>query len=208
MVLCSFHLACAWPKCRCRLNFGIRAPFVKFVSRPFRILPRLTFQNLCYIARVEVYMVNSPSRPNLRPAAPLSPVECGVMTPLWIWETRLPVHRTAMPNPSRRGVGTARPHGRGCCGLVATRLHHPGPIKAKTPAIVLHQGLSRLIKASAKKHPSFGTSLKFSGWNLKFPRPIPFATLRLRAFALKPRHRVTIKPRSRQKTPVIVLHQA
>jgi len=38
-------------------------------------------------------MVNSPSRPNSRPPAP---VECGGMTPLWNWETCLPVDRAAM----------------------------------------------------------------------------------------------------------------
>ena len=43
-------------------------------------------------------MVNSPSWPNVRP---LSPMECGGMTPLWNWETCLPVH-------SRRPVSTAR----------------------------------------------------------------------------------------------------
>ncbi len=41
-------------------------------------------------------MVNSPSRPNLRPPAP---VECGGMTPLWNWETCLPVDRSPMSAP-------------------------------------------------------------------------------------------------------------
>ncbi len=46
---------------------------------------------------LEVYMVNSPSRPSSRPD---DPVECGGMTPLWNWETCLPVDRAVMPAPS------------------------------------------------------------------------------------------------------------
>ena len=140
------------PKCRCRLNFGIRAPFVKFVSRPFRILPRLTFQNLCYIARMEVYMVNSPSRPNLRPAAPLSPVECGVMTPLWIWETRLPAHRTAMPTPSRRGGGDgSSPRS----WMLWAGGHPPAPSRPNQGKNPGNRASSRLIKPhqGISRHP-------------------------------------------------------
>ena len=54
----------------------------------------LTFQNPCYINRLEVYMVNSPSWPNVRPVAPPPPGAC----------VR---HTFALPP---RGVGTARPH--------------------------------------------------------------------------------------------------
>ena len=107
------------------------------------------------------------------------------MTPLWNWETRLPVHHTAMPTPSRCGVGTARPHGRGCCGLVAARQHHPGPIKAKTPAIVLGQGLSSLIKAYQGIRQKTSFLWNFSQvWRLEFEvtssHPLcDFATSRL-----------------------------
>ena len=59
----------------------------------------LTFENLCYITPLEVYLVNSPSRPN---SCPPAPVECGGMTPLWNWETCLPVDRAAMPAPAPR----------------------------------------------------------------------------------------------------------
>jgi len=45
-------------------------------------------------------MVNSPSRPNLRPPAPM---ECGGMTSLWNWETCLPVNRATLP--ARGGDG-------------------------------------------------------------------------------------------------------
>ncbi len=87
---------------------------------------------------------------------------------------------------------------------------HPAnqaPNQGKTPS---NQGSSCFIKANAKKHASPWTlgAWSFSGaWNLELTRPNPFAPLRLRAFALKPRHQVTIKAQSRQKTPVIVHHQ-
>ena len=48
-------------------------------------------------------MVNSPSRLNSRPPAP---VECGGMTPLWHRETCLPVDRAAMSAPSPSSVPT------------------------------------------------------------------------------------------------------
>ena len=46
-------------------------------------------------------MVNSLSRPNSRPPAP---VECGGRTPLWNRETCLPVDRTVMPAPARKSA--------------------------------------------------------------------------------------------------------
>ena len=56
-------------------------------------------------------MVNSPSRPNLRPTAPM---ECGGMTPLWNRETCLPVNRATLtarggdgPVPTFLSIGHA-----------------------------------------------------------------------------------------------------
>ena len=79
------------------------------------------------------------------------------------------------------------------------------PIKAKTPAIVHHQGISR--------HPQKNTRplrRMVLGPSLELLRPLPFASLRLRAFALKPRHQGMIKVQSRQKpqqSSLIVSHQ-
>ena len=83
--------------------------------------------------------------------------------------------------------------------------------KAKTPVIVHHQGKSRLIKASAEKSPapwSFPTAWRLASG---ISSPVPFATLRLRAFALKTRNQGLIKAQSRQKpqqSRLIVLNQA
>ena len=98
-------------------------------------------------------MVNSPSRPNSRPPAP---VECGGMTPLWNWETCLPVDRPAMPASSSDmpllrlappGVGTPRPH-------FPSATRNPGTVKVavrkdqgKNPS---NRASSRQIKAYAK----------------------------------------------------------
>ena len=103
-------------------------------------------------------MVNSPSRLNSRPAAPLSPVECGGMTPLCHREARLPVDRVAHTHTP--GAGTA-----------------PLPLSPARPSrnprreIRYPVSQSRLIKANAKY--------------LKSPSHI--VTLRLPVFALKPR---------------------
>ena len=60
------------------------------------------------------------------------------------------------------------------------------------------QGKSRLIKANQAKREKFEIS------NLKFEIALfPFATLRLRGFALNPRHQASIKA----KTPAIVPNQ-
>ena len=65
--------------------------------------------------------------------------------------------------------------------------------RQKTPVIVPHQGISR---HSPKKHLPLESSPKLGDWNAKLPPPIPFATLRLRAFALK-----------NQQSRLIVPHQ-
>ena len=87
-------------------------PFLLSVKK-FSATPCI-FKTRAILLPLEVYLVNSPSPPNSCPVVPLSPVECGGITPLWNWETCLPVDRTAI---------TA--------------------IKPKTPAIVLHQASSR-----------------------------------------------------------------
>ena len=94
-------------------------------------------------------MVNSPSRPNLRPPAP---VECGGMTPLWNRETCLPVHR---PSGSHRPQSdqikpnqTMPPHF--VCSR-RSRLPSRWPsarTKAKNPAI-------KANRASSRQTPNF-----------------------------------------------------
>ena len=74
-------------------------------------------------------------------------------------------------------------------------------IKAKTPVIVHDQGKSRHPQ---KKPGPLGTSLEHGDWNCELSRPIPFAPLRLCAFALKIRHQGSIKA----KTPAIKANQA
>ena len=56
--------------------------------------PLLTFPNPCYIIRLEVYMVNSPSRLNLRPVDPPAPGG-------WV---RQPIHLPAPVTRPARGV--------------------------------------------------------------------------------------------------------
>ena len=94
-------------------------------------------------------MVNSPSRPNLRPPAP---VECGGMTPLWNRETCLPVDRAGLPKACPR-AGRGRPRHRFPAPRPEIREPRPdfplpsrqnqGSIKAKTPAIKAYQAISR-----------------------------------------------------------------
>ena len=140
-------------------------------------------------------MVNSPSRPNSRPPAP---VECGGMTPLWNWETCLPVERPAMPLLclAPPGVGTARPH------LFPPepefREPSPGSLQSrqnqgKNPC---NRASSRLIKASAKKL-ALESSPNHGDWKAKLPPPIPFESLRLCVFALKNQQSSHLKAPSR-----------
>ena len=107
-------------------------------------------------------MVNSPSRPNLRPPAP---VECGGMTPLWNRETCLPVHR---PSGSHRPQSdqikpnqTMPPHF--VCSR-RSRLPSRWPsarTKAKNPAI-------KANRASSRQTPYFQTTINLAnrpaGW--------------------------------------------
>ena len=163
---------------------------------------------------LEVYMVNSPSRPISCPEAPPAPVECGGMTPLW--------------------------HGAAC--LLAprarnqTKSNHPGPpfayfayfavqpppalplsefrgpsrwpsarTKAKNPVIVHHQGKSR---QTPKNTWPLGASLELGGLALGISSPHPlcdFATPCLRVKTPASRHdQGSIKA----KPPVIVHNRA
>ena len=104
-------------------------------------------------------MVNSPSRPNSRPPAPM---ECGGMTPLWNWETCLPVNR-------------ATPPARGGDGPVPTflRIGHV-PIhqdQAKNPAIKPNQTKSNLPAPFA----CFAYFAVTAPPDLRNPRPVKVA---------------------------------
>ena len=86
---------------------------------------------------------------------------------------------------------------------------HQASIKAKTPVIVLNQGISRHPQNNTRPlgRLVLGASLALGGWPMALPRARPFALPRLCAFALKPRQsrlivpdQGTIKPQSRQKT--------
>ena len=66
----------------------------------------------------------------------------------------------------------------------------------QTPVIVPHQGISR---HPPKNTRPLGTSPELGGWHLIFPRPLHFATWRLRAFALKTGTQSRSKAQSRQK---------
>ncbi len=150
----------------------IRAPF-PFASPP--PIPLLSILSFCQkttssplafskpvhiLIPLEVYMVNSPSRPNLRPPAP---VECGGMTPLWNWETCLPVDRAPLPKACPR-AGRGRPRHRFPAPRPEIREPRPdfplpsrqnqGSIKAKTPTIKAHQAISRQTR-KFPWHPAF-----------------------------------------------------
>ena len=104
---------------------------------------------------LEVYMVNSPSRPILRPDAPSTPVECGGRTPLWNRETCLPAHRMPVRNQTKSNHQASASRHLPLCMFFAIAPPLPSrspnsetptrffPIKAKTPLIVHHQGISR-----------------------------------------------------------------
>ena len=77
----------------------------------------------------------------------------------------------------------------------------------QTPVIVPHQGISRHIKASAKKHPS---PWNFSrAWRLAFniSSPPPLCDLATPRLCVKNRYPVTIKGSIKAKTPAIVHNQ-
>ena len=109
-------------------------------------------------------MVNSPSWPNLRLLAPPALVDCGGMTPLWHRETCLPVHRPPVPNQTKSDHAHPLPARCSRGGFPDLRnpesVSHFPPIKAKNPAIVPHQGISR---HPMKKHKM--AMPHQSGWN-------------------------------------------
>ena len=135
-------------------------PFLHSVKK-FSATPCI-FKTRAILLPLEVYLVNSPSWPNVCPPAP---VECGGMTPLGHRETCLPVDRTPLP-PSGPA---ARP---GWGRLVPTILaigHQIKPNQTTTPFRVVrvfrgstsptanqgknpsNQGSSCLIKANDEK---------------------------------------------------------
>ena len=134
---------------------------MRFKPSPKKILPRpLPFlKNRAIFPPLEVYMVNSPSWPNLRLLAPPALVDCGGMTPLWHRETCLPVHRPPVPNQTKSDHAHPLPARCSRGGIPDLRnpesVPHFPPIKAKNPAIVHHQGISR---QTPKKPTPLGAS--------------------------------------------------
>ena len=115
---------------------------------------------------LEVYLVNSPSRPNSRPACPLFPAERGSVSRRnlarpagMIIETRTPsVRRISLRFTAPHPVSSIALHRQGgavrllpssspqppfAVDLLLPSRHHQASIKAKTPAIVHNQGISR-----------------------------------------------------------------
>ena len=219
---------CHLPFAICHLPFPVRPspfgvpPFRRSGPHPlshsvpfcYSVPPHLTFRNLCYIARLEVYMVNSPSRPNSRPADPPSrggPVRHSIA---------LPLPGPASPAGWGRPVPTA-----GCPPAIKpnqTKSNHPtlsrrlrlpppdlrtqksvpepAPIKAKTPVIVRNQGISRQtanFPIAASKPPS---SRKIPERSCAHPaRGGDGSSPQSSAVGRFPGHQVAIKPQSRQK---------
>ena len=150
------------------------------------------FKICAMLTRLKGYLVISPSRPNSRPP---SPVECGGMTPLWNWETCLPVDRTPDHNqtksnhpasPSRlpfefRGYPHPISKIRNPCPL-------PLPIKAKTPAIKANQ-------ASSRQTPNFRSA------------PVPGRS-HVQSLQPAPSYLQTAPAPIKAKTPAIKAHQA
>ena len=102
----------------------------------------LTFKNLCYITRLEVYMVNSPSQLNSRPAVP-SPLAGSVRHTFPLPRTgTLPARGGDGSSPRSWMLQSTQPQGMPRA-KVALRNDHQGPIKAKSPVIVHNQGISR-----------------------------------------------------------------
>ena len=132
--------------------------------------PHLTFRNLCYIAKLEVYMVNSPSRLNSRPAdppsrggsvrhiialplpGPASPARWGRPVPTAGYPPAIKPNQTKSNHPTLSRI--SRISRLSPPPISETRtpksVPEPDPIKAKTPVIVRNQGKSSLIKANAK----------------------------------------------------------
>ena len=227
-------------RCRCRPILRIRVPFVKFESCPSPSSPHLTFPNLGYIKRLEVYMVNSPSWPNLRPVDP-PPLGASIRHALplprpathparggdgssprsWMLGVAASADhqgRIKAKNPlivHNQGISRHRPNSRSASligrshpqtrqplhsGCRPVPIRPQQPIKAKTPAIVHHQGISR--------HPQKNTRplrRMVLGPSLELLRPLPFASLRLCVKTPSSRHdQGSIKA----KTPAIKAHRA
>ena len=190
----------------------IRPPLVKSTPHLLHHPPHLTFPNPCYITKLEVYMVNSPSQPNSRPVAPPPPGAC----------VR---HNVALPP---RRVGTARPHVSNSGHAPTTRCPRPEPreskpyfscpqgsIKAKTPAIKANRASSRQMinqqkTASCHRPSAPGTAGPFLGRAGAAAPP----HIDINVWLVTPSTVLYQTPpafsrlQSRQKTPVIVHDQA
>ncbi len=149
---------------------------------------------------LEVYMVNSPSRPILRPDAPPNPVECGGRTPLWNRETCLPAHRMPVRNQTKSNHPGPRSRHWRFPPVSETRNPCPNSTQSRQKTqqsclIKAHQGIrpkntchANLLQSSAMGRRSF---------------PLPSS---LRLCVKKP----AIKPPQgsiKAKTPLIVHHQ-
>ena len=144
---------------------------------------------------LEVYLVNSPSRPNSRPACPLFPAERGSVSRRnlarpagMIIETRTPsVRRISLRFTAPHPVSSIALHRQGgavrllpssspqppfAVDLLLPSRHHQASIKAKTPAIVHNQGISRLtVKINKGIKWATGFSLWSAGAYSRFREP-------------------------------------
>ena len=160
-------------------------------------------------------MVNLPSRLNSRPPAP---VECGGMTPLWNWETRLPVDRTAISAIKPNQTIPARvPVFGGVPSTSETRNPYPNPPQSRqkplqSRLIVPNQGISRqTLKNQTTIMPS-ARHLQTAPHN-PVGRKCPSAPSKCRRTA---RHRInrsipdiaSRQPPIKAKTPAIKADQA
>ena len=128
-------------------------------------------------------MVNSPSRPILRPDAPPTPVECGGRTPLWNRETCLPAHRMPVRNQTKSNHQASASRHLPLCMFFAVAPPLPSrspnsetrtrffPIKAKTPLIVHNQGISRQTPNS-RSAPVPGTATPEPVGRVAMPIPL------------------------------------
>ena len=178
-------------------------------------------------------MVNSPSRPNPRPPAPL---ECGGMTPLWRRETCLPGHRPARPpsnqikhhhSPTRWIGRTGRRMVEPCAREKSSPggadtgegegHHHSIPFaptanQGRNPC---NRASSRQIKANAifSSRHSFGRPTRWIGRTgrrmaNRVPGKIPLLGERTQVRASVTTIQSLLPPQPiKAKTPVIVLHQ-
>ena len=139
--------------------------------------PALAFKKpSAILIPLEVYMVNSPSRPNSRPVAPPDLVECGGMTPLWHRETCLPIERPARSAPLLCDL-TASVRVRGGDGpvptLVAVEFGQSRQKPQQSRQIKPHQGKRQFSGV----RPFSGAASAKSASRATMPNPIQPTTL-------------------------------